>query len=43
MITLTDEELEYICDRICRWPHESQDEEEMEGHCKECPIGREEG
>ncbi len=43
MANITEEDMEYICDQVCRWPYESQDEEEMQRHCEECPIGRKEG
>ena len=29
-----------VCDKICRYPHEIEDEEELYEKCKECPLGR---
>ena len=39
---MREEDKEFICDRCCKWPYEAADEQELEEHCKTCPIGREE-
>lgn len=38
---MSEEDKEYICDHICRWPYECSGEEELAEHCKECPVGKE--
>lgn len=30
--------MEYVCDKLCRWPHEIVDEEEMSRICHECKM-----
>lgn len=30
--------MEYMCDKLCRWPHEIVDEEEMSRICYECKM-----
>ena len=39
MAEITEEDMEYICDHICRWPYECT-EEELEEQCKECRIAK---
>ena len=34
----TEEDLEYICDSVCRYPYISTSEEEMERYCEGCVI-----
>lgn len=29
----------YVCDKICRYPHEITDQTEMDGICAECQLG----
>lgn len=34
----TEEDLEYICDSVCRYPYISTSEEEMRKYCEGCVI-----
>ena len=38
---MTEEQKEYLCDNICRWPYECNNEDELADHCKDCPVGNE--
>lgn len=35
---LTEEDLEYICDSVCRYPYISTSEEELKKYCEGCVI-----
>lgn len=39
MQKITDGEMEYICDELCRWPREAESQEELDDHCRECMMG----
>ena len=41
MATLTDEQLEQICDR-CHYTYTVDDDDEMHKICGECPVGKSE-
>lgn len=34
---LTEEDMEYICDSLCRWPYECS-EEKLQEYCDQCRI-----
>lgn len=29
----------YVCDTLCRYPHEATDQEELDGICEDCQMG----
>lgn len=37
---ITTKMMEHICDKLCRYPREAQDQEELEYICTECKMGR---
>ena len=39
MYKIIDEMQEFICDKICRYPYEITNQEELENKCCECKMG----
>lgn len=40
MDTITTEMMEHVCDKICRYPYEISDQEELEEKCSACKMDR---
>lgn len=36
---ITEQEMEYLCDELCRYPREDIWQEELDEICKKCPFG----
>lgn len=39
MDKVTTEMMEYVCDKLCRFPYEIQDQDELDCICAECKMG----
>lgn len=39
MDTITTEMMVHLCDKLCRYPHEVEDEDELKDICCECRMG----
>lgn len=37
---ITTEMMEHVCDKLCKYPVETMDQEELEDICCECEMGR---
>lgn len=37
---ITTKMMEHVCDKLCRYPREAQDQEELEYICSECKMGQ---
>lgn len=37
---ITAEMMDVICDKLCRYPHETEDQDALEDICCECPIAQ---
>lgn len=37
---ITTEMMEHICDNLCRFPREAEDEDQLVDICAECEMGR---
>lgn len=36
--TVTEQEMEYLCDELCRHPRECQEQQELDEICAKCPF-----
>ena len=42
-MNITEQEMEFICDELCRHPRECQDQQELDEICKRCPMAEKAG
>ena len=36
--TMTEQEMEYLCDELCRHPRECKEQQELDEICAKCPF-----
>lgn len=40
---ITEQEMEFLCDELCRHPRECQEQQELDEICERCPFAEKQG